>query len=217
MPQLFGPYANTLARLVLMSVIAGPLVLVGGLVGQQWMPSTTGAGQTPEQPIPFSHKHHVGEDGLDCRYCHVTVEDTAFAGMPSTHVCMTCHSQLFTNAPMLAPVRESLAEGRPLVWVRVDNLPQYVYFDHSIHISKGVGCSECHGEVQDMPLTRQGTNLNMGFCLSCHRDPGPHLRAQSQITDTSFVAQNAPAEAAAFVRAYHIEVSHLTDCSVCHR
>lgn len=217
MPQLFGPYANTLSRVALVSVIAGPLVLIGGLVGQQWMPSTTGLNQQPDQPIPFSHKHHVGEMGLDCRYCHVTVERTEFAGMPSTHVCMTCHSQLFVNVPMLAPVRESLAEGHPLQWVRVNNIPWYVYFDHSIHIAKGVGCAECHGEVRDMPLMRQATNLNMGFCLSCHRDPGPHLRDEASITDTSFTAHNTPAQAAAYVAHYHIQVSHLTDCSVCHR
>ncbi|HUZ12613.1 MAG TPA: cytochrome c3 family protein [Caulobacteraceae bacterium] len=198
-------------------MLTGPLLVIGGLVTSLWTPYTTGLGHQPEQPIPFSHKHHVGEDGIDCRYCHATVETTAFAGMPSTHVCMTCHSQLFTSAPMLAPVRESLAEHKPLTWRRVYELPDYVYFDHSIHIAKGVGCAECHGPVARMPLTRQAVPLKMGWCLNCHRDPGPHLRPAASITDTSFTAHNTPAQAAAYVRAYHIHTAHLTDCSVCHR
>jgi len=217
MPQLLGPFANTFSRVVLGAIIAGPLIIVAALVGFQWSPAATGQGDALEQPIPFSHKHHVGEMGLDCRYCHATVETTAFAGMPSTHVCMTCHSQLFTDVPMLAPVRASLAQDKPLVWNRVNVLPDYVYFDHSIHIAKGVGCAECHGPVHDMPLMRQAEPLSMGWCLSCHRDPGPHLRAQAAITDTTFVAHNAPTKARALVRAYHIDSAHLTDCSVCHR
>jgi hypothetical protein len=217
MAQLLGPFANTLSRIALASVVVAPLIVIGGLVGAQWMPITTGQGHISEQPIPFSHKHHVGEDGLDCRYCHVSVETTAFAGMPSTHVCMTCHSELFTSVPMLAPVRESLATGKPIQWVRVNNLPDYVYFDHSIHIAKGVGCAECHGRVYDTPLMQQAQPLTMGWCLSCHRDPGPHLRRQDAITDTTFVAHNSRAEAEALVRAYDIHPAHLTDCSVCHR
>ncbi|MGH6957658.1 MAG: ammonia-forming cytochrome c nitrite reductase subunit c552 [Caulobacteraceae bacterium] len=217
MAQLLGPFANTLSRVVLTSIVVVPLVLIGGLIGAQWSPMTIGQNETRVQPIPFSHKHHVGEMGIDCRFCHTTVEHTEFAGMPSTHICMTCHSQLFTSVPMLAPVRESLAEHKRLNWVRVNTLPDYVYFDHSIHIAKGVGCAECHGPVAQMPLMRQAAPLTMGWCLSCHRDPGPHLRAQDEITDTSFVAHNSLAEAAAMVRAYHIDVAHLTDCSVCHR
>ncbi|HEX4182822.1 MAG TPA: ammonia-forming cytochrome c nitrite reductase subunit c552 [Caulobacteraceae bacterium] len=217
MAQLFGPSANTLSRVVFVTLIFAPFVVVGGLVGLQWSPLLTRMGATPEQPIPFSHKHHVGELGLDCRYCHATVEDTAFAGMPSTQVCMTCHSQLFTTVSMLAPVRGSLVSGAPLVWARVNALPDYVYFDHSIHVTKGVGCAECHGPVRDMPLTRQAAPLTMGWCLGCHRDPGPHLRAPDAITDTSFTAHNFTRQAAAFVRAYHIRPAHLTDCSVCHR
>jgi Cytochrome c7 and related cytochrome c len=217
MAQLLGPYANTLSRVVLVSIIAGPLVVVAGLIGSQWSPWVTLQHRALDQPIPFSHKHHVGEMGLDCRYCHATVERTDFAGMPSTHVCMTCHSELFTNVPMLAPVRESLASGIPLTWKRVNTLPDYVYFDHSIHIAKGVGCAECHGAVYDMPLMRQARPLTMGWCLSCHRDPGPHLRAEDAITDTTFVAHDSPAQAAAFLRAYQIQPAHLTDCGVCHR
>jgi hypothetical protein len=217
MAQLFDPSANTFLRVVMLALVVAPLVFVGGMVASQWSPFTTGLDHTPEQPVPFSHKHHVGELGLDCRYCHASVEDTAFAGMPSTHICMTCHSQLFTNVPMLAPVRESLADGRPLIWNRVNQLPDYVYFDHSIHIAKGVGCAECHGAVHDMPLMRQAQPLSMGWCLSCHRDPGPHLRAQNAITDTTFVADNSPQQAAALMKAYDIHPAHLTDCSVCHR
>jgi hypothetical protein len=217
MAQLFDPSANTLLRIALVALIIGPMVFILGMIGSQWSPYITGRGHTPEQPVPFSHKHHVGELGLDCRYCHASVEDTAFAGMPSTHVCMTCHSQLFTGVPMLAPVRESLANGTPLVWARVNALPDYVYFDHSIHIAKGVGCAECHGPVHDMPLMQQAQPLSMGWCLSCHRDPGPRLRAQDAITDTTFVAHNSPQRAAALMKAYDIHSAHLTDCSVCHR
>jgi hypothetical protein len=217
MAQLFDPSANTLLRVALVAVLIGPLVFVAGMIGSQWSPFVTGRSHAPEQPVPFSHKHHVGELGLDCRYCHASVEAAAFAGMPSTHVCMTCHSQLFTDVPMLAPVRQSLADSKPLVWARVNQLPDYVYFDHSIHVAKGVGCAECHGAVHDMPLMRQAQPLSMGWCLSCHRDPGPHLRPQDVITDTSFIAHNSPQQAASLMKAYDIHPAHLTDCSVCHR
>jgi formamidopyrimidine-DNA glycosylase len=217
MAQIFDRSANALARASL--VLTGLIVIALGVTLDQvqYSPWVTKQGQRAEQPVPFSHKHHVGELGLDCRYCHASVEDTAFAGMPSTHVCMTCHSQLFTGVPMLAPVRESLANGTPLVWARVNALPDYVYFDHSIHIAKGVGCAECHGPVHDMPLMQQAQPLSMGWCLSCHRDPGPRLRAQDAITDTTFVAHNSPQRAAALMKAYDIHPAHLTDCSVCHR
>jgi hypothetical protein len=172
---------------------------------------------TPVQPVPFSHKHHVSGLGLDCRYCHISVEYSANAGMPPTETCMTCHSQIWTNAAMLAPVRESLAEKKPLRWTRVYTLPDYVYFDHSIHIAKGVGCTECHGPIGDMPLTWKATTLYMSWCLACHRDPAPHLRPRDQVFNPHWKRTPATPSGKALMAAYHIHPETLSDCSVCHR
>jgi ferredoxin len=171
-----------------------------------------------EQPVPFSHQHHVGGLGLDCRYCHTAVEHSSYASVPPTHTCMTCHSQLYTNAQMLAPVRQSLATGVPIHWNRVHRLPDYVYFDHSVHIANGVGCTTCHGQVDDMPLMWQAAPLTMSWCLECHRNPGPKLRPQSEIFSTTWRPPSDAAKAGqALIKAYHIDPQHLTDCTVCHR
>ena len=146
-------------------------------------PAVTAQNVTVHQTPPFSHSHHVGGLGIGCRMCHSQVEKTAFAGMPATHVCMTCHSQIWTNAPMLAPVRKSLAENKPLVWARVHNLPDYVYFDHRVHVNNGVGCSSCHGPVDAMPLMRQRHRLPWAGASSCHQAPEKHLRPQEAIYD----------------------------------
>ena len=138
--------------------------------------------------MPFSHQHHVGGLGLDCRYCHAGVETSPVAGLPPTHTCMTCHSQLYTQTAMLAPVRESLANNKPIHWNKVNRLPDYVYFDHSIHIAKGVGCTTCHGDVTSMPLMRQAAPLTMGWCLDCHRDPAPNLRPVADVFDPNWKA-----------------------------
>jgi hypothetical protein len=142
------------------------------------------------QPIPFSHKHHAGDDGIDCRYCHYAVEKSSFAGIPSTQVCMTCHSQLFNDAPMLEPLRESARTGRPIAWARVHDLPDFVFFDHSIHISRGLACSECHGAVARMPRIERVSSLEMQWCLECHRR---------------------------MVRTRGLDERRMTDCSTCHR
>lgn len=134
-----------------------------------------------EQPVPFSHQHHVVGLGIDCRFCHTSVEVSASAGLSPTYTCMTCHSQIGTNAAIVAPVRESLADGKPTEWHRVSNLPDYVYFNHSIHIAKGVGCESCYGEMDRMALTYKAKTLIMQFCLNCHRDPGPHLRPKAAL------------------------------------
>jgi len=147
-------------------LVAGAFLLIGGIAGSDWR---SGVGFTPAQPIPFSHGHHVGGLGLDCRYCHAAVELGRFAGLPPTETCMTCHSQLYTDAAMLAPLRQSLAEGRPIAWIRVVQLPDFVYFDHSIHVTKGVVCASCHGAVEKMPLMHEAKGFFMGFCLDCHR------------------------------------------------
>ena len=145
-----------------------------------------------EQPVPFSHKHHVGELGIDCRYCHNSVETAGYAGIPATKVCMNCHQQIWTGAELLEPVRESYKYDKPIVWTKVHNLPQYTYFNHSIHVGKGVGCVECHGQVDEMPLMFQTKTLLMEWCIKCHREPESHLRPieRSHQHDLEAVADN---------------------------
>jgi Cytochrome c7 and related cytochrome c len=217
MAAIFTSRANLYTQFILL----GFGLLCVALAGLVWVaPNTnyaTGIGFTPIQPVPFSHQHHVSGLGLDCRYCHTAVETSADAGMPPTHTCMTCHSQIWTNAAILAPVRQSLAQNKPLQWNRVYTLPDYVYFDHSIHIVKGVGCTECHGPIGDMPLTYQATSLDMGWCLDCHRNPAPHLRPANAVFDPHWQRTASTPSPAALMAQYHIHVSSLTDCSVCHR
>lgn len=218
MALIFRPRANLYMKLALMAV-AGAAIAAVCLIW--WVPHTdymTDLGFAPEQPVPFSHKHHVGDDGLDCRYCHNAVEVASNAGMPSTQVCMTCHSQLWTSAPMLAPVRESLAAHKNLRWQAVNLVPDYVYFDHSIHVAKGVACTECHGPVGDMPLTWKGKTLLMQFCLDCHRNPAPHLRPLAAVFDPFWHRTKATPSGASLMKGYQIHsATYLTDCSVCHR
>jgi Class III cytochrome C family. len=179
MAQVFSERAVLLAKLAALTALG--LLVTASVVAYQHLQGPYPPGEAPRQPVPFSHKHHVGDDGIDCRYCHDTVETAAFAGIPSTRTCMTCHSQLFTDAPVLEPVRRSMASGEPLRWTRVHDLPDFVYFDHSIHVRKGVGCIECHGRVDRMPLMRREVSLDMQWCLACHRDPEPHRRAASLV------------------------------------
>jgi hypothetical protein len=203
---------------VLVSVLVAPFIVIGLGYAVTRSQYVTQASITRDQPVPFSHEHHVTGLGLDCRYCHASVERSPVAGVPPTHTCMTCHSQLFTQAAMLAPVRTSLAEDRPIHWRRVNELPGYVYFDHSIHITKGVGCVTCHGPVGAMPLMRQYQSLTMGWCLDCHRDPTPHLRPRDAVFDPEWKPPaNQADEGKKLLIAYHIDIKHLTDCSVCHR
>jgi len=214
---IFGPRANLLMNAGLIAA-AGLLVVLLLLVwGVPVMGYNTQVGLIPPQPVPFSHKHHIGGLGLDCRYCHTTVEISRNAGMPPTETCMTCHSQIWTHAAMLAPVRQSLAEGRPLRWTQVYALPDYVYFDHSIHIAKGVGCTECHGPIGDMPLTRKAATLDMGWCLDCHRNPAPHLRPLDQVFNPYWQRTPDTPSGEALLAAYRIHPETLEDCSVCHR
>jgi Cytochrome c7 and related cytochrome c len=216
--QIFRPGANTIAKLVLACLAAVPVLAIG--LGYQIVgsPYITAQNVTRNQPVPFSHEHHVGGLGLDCRYCHTSVEKARFAGLPPTETCMTCHSQIWTNAEMLAPVRASLAENKPIHWQRVNRLPKYVYFDHSIHIAKGVACTTCHGPIQEMKLTRQAAPLTMQWCLDCHRDPAKGIGPREAVFDP---AAKPPADndeqGRKLVAAYHIRTEHLTDCSICHR
>lgn len=219
MPQLFRPGANTMVRLAIGALVGVPVLAVGLGVTLLRSNYATGVGMHRAQPVPFSHKHHVGGLGLDCRYCHTGVETSPVAGVPPTETCMTCHSQLWTNARMLAPVRESLARGAPIHWTKVHELPGYVYFDHAIHIAKGVGCTTCHGNVADMPLTQKAEPFTMEWCLACHRQPEKHLRPPDKIFSTDWRPPKDQLEQGRRLdeRIYHIDKRHLTDCSVCHR
>jgi Cytochrome c7 and related cytochrome c len=220
MAQLFSPRANVHSRVAIFGVVA--LICGAGWATSEiyWSPYTTDVDVPFNQPVPFSHKHHVGDDGIDCRYCHTSVEKSAFAGLPSTDTCMTCHSQLWTDAAMLAPIRTSLATNTPLKWNRVHDLPDYVYFNHSIHVAKGIGCSTCHGRVDQMPLTRKTETLYMRWCLDCHRDPQKYIRPHDKIYDMTWrpSQDRLHDEETKRVAQYHVDTSgRLTNCSTCHR
>ena len=181
MNQIFHPSMNTIARL---SIFGAVFVLIGvGLIINYVVrsPVMTQVNVAVEQPVPFSHLHHVRQLGLDCRYCHTSVEDSAFAGIPPTETCMTCHSQIWTEAALLEPVRASFRTGEPLQWNRVNNVSDFVYFNHSIHVNKGVGCETCHGQVDRMPLTWKSKTLFMQWCLECHRQPENFIRPVDQV------------------------------------
>jgi hypothetical protein len=176
----------------------------------------TRANEYIEQPIQFSHLHHVSDDGIDCRYCHTSVETSPFAGIPPTKTCMNCHSQLFNTEPILEPVRASFREDKPLHWVRVHDLPDFVYFNHSIHVKKGMGCEVCHGRIDQMPLTLQARSLQMEWCIDCHRNPENDVRPRNEITTMGYrppVAQSIIGPQ--LVKEYGIQ--SLTSCSTCHR
>ena len=219
MSQVFPKSANAWSK-------ASIITLVFGLLGVGWIVLTlqrsdfvTGANQFVEQPVQFSHQHHVGGIGIECRYCHTSVEVSPSAGIPPTKTCINCHSQIWNTSPYLEPVRASFRDDKPLNWIRVHDLPDFVYFNHSIHVRKGVGCETCHGRVDRMPLMIQKNSLQMEWCLDCHRDPSRFVRPLDQVTTMGYV----PAEAQSaigqrLVGEYKIaDKEHLTNCSVCHR
>jgi hypothetical protein len=214
--QIFHEAANSISKA---SIVAFVLLIAGAAGVYELLDRSPYVDEQHvflEQPVPFSHKHHVGEVGLDCRFCHSSVEDSSFAGLPPVSTCMTCHSQIWRDSPMLEPVRAAARTGRPLMWVRVDQLPQFVYFDHGIHVHKGVGCATCHGPVDRMPLTWRQPSLEMRWCLSCHEHPEKFLRPRERVFATDY---EAPAGQEALgrrlVREYR--VGKLTDCATCHR
>ena len=169
-----------------------------------------------QQPVPFSHDHHVGQIGLDCRYCHTSVEKSSFAGMPPTSTCMNCHSQIWSDSPMLEPVRNSFKTNQPLQWTRVHDLAEFVYFNHSVHVNKGVGCASCHGRVDQMPLMRKANTLQMEWCLNCHRHPERYVRPMSEVFDMKWEApHDGGASGRQLVAERHIQ--SMTNCSTCHR
>ena len=181
MAQVFDRSSNALARASL--VLTGLIVIALGVTLDQLQrsPWVTRQGQRADQPIPFSHKHHVEGLGLQCQYCHTTVEVSSYAGIPPTKTCMNCHAQIWTNAALLQPVRDSWASGQSIPWIKIHDLPDFVYFNHSIHVNKGIGCASCHGRVDQMPLMYMENTLQMEWCLNCHRNPATNLRPTSEI------------------------------------
>ncbi len=220
MAQIFHPATNTIAK----ATIFGALLIVAGTA---WIAAqiyrsdyVTGVREVAQQPVPFSHEHHVAGLGIDCRYCHTSVEDSAFAGIPSTKVCMSCHSQVWVDSPMLEPVRASWRTGQPLRWTRVHDLPDYSYFNHGVHVQKGVGCAECHGKVDEMPLMTKAASLQMEWCLACHREPHLALRPRDKVFDMSWKwpdGKDAAVEGQKLAKTYHVHAEHLQNCSICHR
>jgi hypothetical protein len=216
MAQIFPRGANSAAKVS----IVGAAIAAGALLTAAYTLDrgsfTTNVGVAPEQPVPFSHKHHVTDDGIDCRYCHTSVETSQFAGVPATEICMSCHSQIWTNAAMLEPVRASYRSGVSLSWTRVHDLPDFVYFNHSIHINKGVGCATCHGRVDLMPLTYKVNTLYMNWCLNCHRQPEQYVRPRDQVFNMAYEPPPDQLELGRKLVAEY-KIQKLTDCWTCHR
>jgi hypothetical protein len=218
MAQIFKPSTNTIAW------VSGTALVIGvALVG--WAADTimsspyiTNIDMVRPQPVLFSHRHHVGGLGLDCRFCHAAVETAATAGMPSTETCMGCHAQVWPRATELAPVRESLRTNMPIRWNRVHDLPDFVYFNHSIHVQKGIGCVSCHGQVNDMPLVRQTQPLTMAWCLQCHRAPEKQIRPREEVFNMAWVPPPDREERGRqLVHEYGIDPTRITNCYSCHR
>jgi ferredoxin len=220
MAQIFHPSTNTISKLSIFGalfVLIGSLWLLAAIYRSSYV---TEAGVVREQPVPFSHQHHVGGLGIDCRYCHTSVEQSSFAGIPATDICMNCHSQIWAGSDMLKPVRESLRTDTPIRWTRVHNLPDFAYFNHSIHVHKGVGCATCHGRVDQMPLMWQAQSLQMEWCLECHRNPAPFLRPKEFVFSMEWQppADESNARQQQLMKQYEIAGPELlTSCSTCHR
>jgi hypothetical protein len=215
MSQIFRRRTNRVVRVGIVVAI----VLVTGLIGLairlDRSPRVTQVGAVREQPVPFSHETHVGRNGFDCRYCHSSVERSGFAGIPPTRTCMNCHVAVLPKNTDLMTVREGFKAGRPIEWTRVHDLPDYVFFDHSIHIHKGVGCTTCHGPVDQMAVMRQEASLQMDWCLTCHRNPEQYVRPRSEVFSVSYQPPANQIEVGRrLVAEYAIE--KLTSCSTCH-
>jgi cytochrome c7-like protein len=232
MAQIFHRSTNSLSRATIFGAVFVVAALFWAAAQVQRSPYVTYAGVVRPQPAPFSHQHHVAGLGIDCRYCHTSVENSRFAGIPPTKTCMNCHAQIWTKAPMLEPVRESFRTDKSLVWTRVNDLPDFVYFDHSIHINKGVGCNICHGPVDRMPLMYNYASLQMEWCLNCHRAPEKNLRPRDQVFNMRYQAPTADSPVIVdgksfvdqdslglyLVKAYKLRSERdITSCNTCHR
>jgi Cytochrome c7 and related cytochrome c len=230
--QIFHRSTNTISRATIYGAVFLIAALLWAVLELQRSPYITYARVARPQPVPFSHQHHVAGLGIDCRYCHTSVENSDFAGIPPTRTCMNCHSQIWTGAALLEPVRESFRSGKSLVWTRVDDLPDFVYFDHSIHINKGVGCNTCHGPVDRMPLMFNDASLQMEWCLNCHRAPEKYLRPRDQVFNMRYEEPSSSKPVVVDGREYSDQLSlgadlvkkhklrsvaDITSCSTCHR
>ena len=230
--QIFHRSTNTISRATIFGAIFVIAMLFWAAAEVQRSPYVTYAGVARPQPAPFSHQHHVGGLGIDCRYCHTSVEVSSFAGIPPTRTCMNCHAQIWTGAPMLEPVRESFSSGKSLIWNRVNDLPDFVYFNHSIHINKGVGCNTCHGPVDRMPLMYNYASLQMEWCLNCHRAPEKNLRPRDQVFNMRYEEPSSAKPIMVDGKTYTDQISlgrdlvakyklrtvaDITSCSTCHR
>jgi hypothetical protein len=216
MSQIFPPSANSYARGSIVALVIAVAVLGLTLDRLSRSPYVTRAETVREQPVQFSHQHHVGGLGIDCRYCHTSVEISTSAGIPPTKTCMNCHSQIWSTSPYLEIVRASYRDNEPLQWMRVHDLPDFVYFNHSVHVKKGVGCETCHGRVDRMPLMYQHSSLLMEWCLDCHRNPEQYVRPRSAVYEMGYQPPEHQAELGAqLVEEYQIQ--SLTSCSTCHR
>lgn len=219
MAQVFGPWANTVAKL---SIVLAVFFVVGALVVLDVVSRSSYVrytGVARPQPVPFSHKHHANM-GIDCRYCHSTVEEQASANIPPTSVCMSCHTMVWADTPMLEPIRESWETGEPVKWVRVHDLPDFVYFDHSAHVNKGIGCATCHGRVDEMPLVSKEQPLFMKWCLDCHREPEQFIRPRDEVFNMAYEAPKNQLEVGEqLVEEFEVKThnNRLTDCWICHR
>ena len=216
MSAIFRPRSNTIFRVVLVLLLGGAVGTLGGLMVWARVPAGTGQQEEIVQPVLFDYRHHVLDDAIDCRYCHQTVERAASAGIPSTALCMNCHAQIWNKSPKLEPVRQSYFTGRPIPWVRVHQVPDFVYFNHQIHVTKGVGCETCHGRVDQMPAIHQVAPLTMGWCLDCHRNPQPNLRPVSEITNMTWKPARDPSARARQLAGLR-PIRPPVECSGCHR
>lgn len=214
MPQLFPKKANLLPHLSLAGALFGGIFLIG-FVWYYFSPDFTDAGYAPVQPVPFSHRLHAGQLGLNCQYCHTNVTVADHANVPATQTCMNCHNQIRTESLQLLPVRESYATGMPVEWVNVHMLPDYVHFSHAVHVGNGAGCETCHGRIDQMEVVQQAASLSMGWCLDCHRQPELYLRPQDQITTMGYV-QPADFVARNVERRRLENIQPPTNCSACH-
>jgi Cytochrome c7 and related cytochrome c len=219
MALLFKPWTNTAFRVALVAIA---LLLGGGVIGGPMLyvrsPLYTQQQDPIDQPVQFDHRHHVGDEGIDCRYCHFTVEKGPFAGVPPTSICLNCHAQVWNKSPKLAPVRESFFADRPIVWNKVNKLPHFVYFNHSIHVAKGVGCVTCHGRIDQMAAVEKWAPLTMGWCLDCHRQPERFLRPREEVVSMTWTAGGDHEQLALgeqLKREYDVHTR--TNCSTCHR
>ena len=218
MAQLFPKSANKLAPASIVALVLVAGGAVGSLLALDYAGFNQRRGETVEQKVPFSHEHHVSGLGIDCRYCHTAVEKSASAGVPPTSTCYNCHKLVWNEAPMLEPVRSSYATGKPLEWTKVHDLPDFTYFNHSIHVAKGIGCATCHGPVQEMRLMRTAEPVQMRWCLDCHRNPEKFIRPKEEIYNMTWKAKDQEALGRELVKKYGVRPpAEITSCGTCHR